>query len=348
MTKDPNKVAAAKARATSLSPEQRREIASKAAAARWVAGKEYNATHRGNFLGEFGIDVDVYVLNDPMKTAVISQRGMGQAIGFSRRGSRLPVFVGSKTMEDYIGRELRQKIENPITFQTSTAAATSGVSARANGYDASVLIELCQAILAARADGKLSGGRYDRTIQQAEIILGAAGKNGIRQLVYAVAGYNPTADEVIQAFKLYIQEEARKYEQEFPNELYVQWHRLYSIPVPLQGKPWQFKHLTIKHIYYPLAKSNGKLLELMRALKSQDGDRRKKLFQFLNELGARALRIHIGRVLEMAESSGDWTAYENKIAARFGGQQELELILPADATSALPQPAEQSPPDVLH
>jgi hypothetical protein len=33
-------------------------------------------------------------------------------------------------------------------------------------------------------------------------------------------------------------------------------------------------------------------------------------------------------VLEMAESSPDKFAYENKIAERFGGQKELELIVP--------------------
>jgi hypothetical protein len=59
-----------------------------------------------------------------------------------------------------------------------------------------------------------------------------------------------------------VQEEARKYEQEFPSELYLQWHRLYEIPVPIRGKPWHFKHLTITHIYFPLAKSSGKVLEL--------------------------------------------------------------------------------------
>jgi hypothetical protein len=39
---------------------------------------------------------------------------------------------------------------------------------------------------------------------------------------YTLAGYNPTADEVITAFKLYVQEEAKKYEPEFPNELYAE------------------------------------------------------------------------------------------------------------------------------
>src|SRR4051794_14507806 len=94
------------ARAATLSEDRRREIARQAAQARWGV----RATHRGNFLKDFGIDVDCYVLDDATKTPVISQRGMGQAIGFSRRGSRLIVFVKSKTMDDYIGRDLREKI----------------------------------------------------------------------------------------------------------------------------------------------------------------------------------------------------------------------------------------------
>src|SRR5215471_19176617 len=86
-------------------------------------------------------------------------------------------------------------------------------------------------------------GQYP--LGQADIIIGASAKLGIRDLVYALAGYSPTTDEVIAAFKLYVQEEAKKYEPEFPNELCMQWHRLYGIPVPDRGKPWQFKYLTV-------------------------------------------------------------------------------------------------------
>ena len=153
-------------------------------------------------------------------------------------------------------------------------------------------------------------------------------------MVYALAGYSPTANEVIAAFKLYVQEEARKYEPEFPSELYMQWHRLYELPVPVRGKPWQFKYLTVNHVYYPLARSSGKILTLLRALKSRDGDRQKKLFQFLNEIGARALRMHLGRVLEMAESSVSRHAYEQRVTARFGGQHELELLAPRPSTAS--------------
>ena len=105
-------------------------------------------------------------------------------------------------------------------------------------------------------------------------------------------------------------------------------HRLYNITVPPRCKPWHFKHLTVRHIYHPLAQSSGKIYALLKALKAKDGDRAKKLFQFLNAIGARALRIHLGRVLEMAESSPDKLSYERRIVQRFGGQQELDLVVP--------------------
>jgi P63C domain len=325
--KDQKKVLGGIARANALDPKRRSEIAQKAAEQRWGT-KPVAVLHKGSFASEFGLDVECYVLNDTSKTAVISQRGMGEAIGFSRRGDRLKGFADSKTMEGYIGRDLREKLENPISFQRVGAAVENEISSRALGYDATILIDFCRAILDAKADGKLTGPRYINMIKQAQIIMNASAKSGIRHLVYALAGYNPTTDEVISAFKLYVQEEARKYEAEFPNELYEQWHRLYDIPVPERGKPWHFRHLTIRHIYIPLADSNGSLLKLMRILKAQDGTQKNKLFQFLNVIGARALRIHLGRVLEMCESSKSRQEYEKKISDRFGKEPEFDLIIP--------------------
>ena len=316
-----------RARAVALAPERRKEIAQAAAAARWGT----KATHRGSFKEKFGIDVECYVLNDATKTAVISQRGMARALGFGSGGMALPRFLETSAMRESLGAEPRQKLENPLKFQWSTAGAGPALPYAVYGFDATVLIDICNAIIAAAAGGALKNARYGNIVRQAQIIVGASAKSGIQGLVYALAGYNPSAEEVVAAFKLYIQEEARKYEPEFPAELYMQWHRLYDIPVPVRGKPWHFKHLTVRHIYHPLAKSSGQLLKLLRAEKSSGGDRQKKLFQFLNEVGARALRMHLGRVLEMAESSGDSIDYERKVTERFGDQRELELLLPGAA-----------------
>lgn len=311
--------------AAQMSQEEKRLRAEKGAAARWGA-KILMATHKGNFKEQLGVDVECYVLNDQVKTAVISQTGMARALGLATRGNVLERFISSQVMADYVAAELAEKLKKPVSFQWSSGVAEVPPTT-VKGFDAALLIDLCNAIGVASAADRLDG-RYKKIVQQAAIINGASAKAGIRGFVYALAGYRPEIEEVIQAFKVYVQEEAKKYEQEFPNELYMAWQHLYQIPLPMRGKPWQFMHLTVKHIYFPLAKSNGKILELMRALKSQDGDRKKKLFQFLNEVGARALRMQIGRVLEMAESSKSPPEYEARIVERFGGQQELELVVP--------------------
>lgn len=324
------------ARRDALSADERKAIAKRAATARWGI----KATHRGNFQEQLGIDVECYVLDDEKKTAVISQTGMARALGLSSRGNALPRFLANKIMSEAVGAELRQKIENPLKFQWGTGGAGSVPPVTVHGFDSALLIDLCNAIVS--VERKL-GERYADVARQAHLILGASAKLGIQGLVYALAGYNPSIEEVIAAFRLYVLEEAKKYEPEFPNELYLQWHRLYGLAVPERGKPWQFKYLTVNHIYYPLAKSNGKLLALLRALRARGGDRQKKLFQFLNDIGARALRMQLGRVLEMSESSTDKQTYEKKIVERFGGQTELELAIPGATVSG--PPSEQSQPD---
>jgi hypothetical protein len=313
--------------AAKMTPEQKAERARKGAQARWGA-KMPTAIRKGNFLEEFGFDVECYVLDDESKTAAISQRGMGAALGMGGdSGSRVTRLINRANIAPYVGPELRAKIENPLIFQGLTAGP--GVPPpRVNGLDVTILIDVCKAVIQAESDGVLTTAQAN-VAKQAHIILGASAKAGIKGLVYALAGYRPEVEEVIQAFKAFVQEEAKKYEAEFPNELYEAWYKLYKISKPARGKPWQFLHLTRRHIYYPLAKSNGKVYELLKALKAKDGDQKRYLFQFLNDIGARALRMQIGRVLEMAESSGDDSyVYEGKIVERFGGQQELELVLP--------------------
>lgn len=91
---------------------------------------------------------------------------------------------------------------------------------QAKGYNVGLLIDICNAIVKAFLDGKLLKSQENIAIQ-AQIILNASAKSGIKGLVYALAGYNPSIEEVIAAFKAYVQEEARKYEKEFPQDLYA-------------------------------------------------------------------------------------------------------------------------------
>ncbi len=102
-----------RARQASMTPEQRKEAARKAALAKAEIAKLPRATHGGEDhplkIGE--IEIPCYVLEDGRR--VLAQRGMVTALGMSRGGSskgggdRLAHFVTGKALEPFIGADLR-------------------------------------------------------------------------------------------------------------------------------------------------------------------------------------------------------------------------------------------------
>jgi hypothetical protein len=311
------------ARASKLSPERRREIAQAAIQARWEkAGKAPmpKATHKGSFKEEFGVDVECYVLDDSNKTAVISQTGMGRALGLSNRGNAFPRFLASKAMAETVGAQLRAKIAQPLRFQWPLPGAQSTVIV--HGFDATLLVDVCKAIVDAESKGRLDWQQLG-VAKQAHIILGASAKAGIKGLVYALAGYDATREEIIASFKLYVQEEAREYEREFPEQLYAEWYRLYELPKPERSRPWKFKHLTVDQVYTPLARSNGRILKLTQ--EQRDTAEHKRLHQFLSEIGVKALRTHLGQLLGIARIAKSKIEYEEYFRTLFGSQIEMSF-----------------------
>lgn len=310
-----------RARAEALSKEDRRRIALEGAKARWGI----KATHRGTFKQEFGIDVECYVLNDEQKTAVISQRGMGAALGLdSGSGATLPRFIRGRTVASYVGDELTERLSKPLIFHWSPPVSKQGPPALIYGYDVTMLIDVCKAIIRADDDGKLLP-RQKGIAKQAHVIVNASAKAGIKGLVYALAGYDATREEIIAEFKRFVSEEAREYEKEFPDQLYTEWYRLYELPRPEKNKPWKFKHLTVDQVYFPLARSNGKIYELTKAQKAASTQRRAKLHQFLSEIGVKALRTHLGQLLGIAQISGTRDEYEGHVNKVFGSQLRLPM-----------------------
>ncbi|MEQ5740529.1 P63C domain-containing protein [Providencia rettgeri] len=309
------------ARAKSLTKEQRSEIAKKAASARWK-DKPVIAKHKGNFFDEFGIDIDCYVLDDKNKTGVISQRGMAEALGMSEGGSKLKRFVNGKIISQFIGPELKEKIDNPVIFQYINDGPNGAVKPIVHGYDVTILIDICKAIIEAKSQNKLVATQ-DHLAKQAQVIVNASAKAGIQGLVYALSGYDRTKEEVIASYKRYVAEEAREYEREFTQELYDQWYRLYGLSKPERGRPWELRYLTIEHIYMPLANSNGKVYGLAKTSRADNGIKNKKIHQFLSEVGVKALRTQIGKVTGIAMVSDSREEYERHIEEKIFGQKQL-------------------------
>jgi hypothetical protein len=320
------------ARANKLTAERRSEIARAAIQTRWEkAGKGplLQATHKGNFKDEFGIDVECYVLSDETKTAVISQIGMGIALGLSPRGNAFPRFLASKGMVGTLGAQLAEKLAEPIKFQWVGAGAQGIANVTFHGFDVTLLIDVCKAIIRAEEEGKLNV-QQKHVARQAHVIINASAKAGIKGLVYALAGYDATRQDVIAAFKMYVQEEARDYEREFPEQLYEEWYRLYRIPRPEKNRPWKFKHLTVDQVYKPLAKSSGRILRLTQEQRESANARYKRLHQFLSEIGVKALRTHLGQLLGIARISKTDKQYEDHFKTLFGDQLELSFGEPEE------------------
>lgn len=249
---------------------------------------------------------------------------MGAALKLGEGGRSLPRFIEGKIISEAVGVELLQKIRNPLIFQSPSVGGNLEQPRPVHGYNVEILIDICKAIVKAESENKLLKSQAN-IAKQAHVILNASAKLGIKWLVYTLSGYDATREEVIKAFKLYVQEEAREYEKEFPNELYQQWYRLYEIPEPVRNKPWKFMHLTLNHVYQPLAMSNGKILELTRAKRSTKKEKNKRLHQFLSDIGVKALRQHLGQLLGIAQISDNKTQYEKYVNKVFGTQKELDL-----------------------
>lgn len=305
-----------RARAEAMTEEERSTAAKKAAEARW--GRK--ARHKGSFLEDLGIDADCYVLDDEQGTAVVTLSGMSRMLGFvNDRSKAISRLISKDSITKCLAAGTVEKIEHPIKFQynDSTGKVPSFV---ALGFDATVIIDICNAVITAGAN---DSSIKQKQIACASVILGACAKTGIRELIYKLAGYNSTKAQVIAAFRKFVQEEASKWAREFPDDLYSEWQRIYCIQAPSKGRSWEHRHLTIKHIYYPLARSRGVLLDILR--EARGDQRNKKLHQFLSEVGKDALRSQIWKVVGIAMGSRNREDYERAIANAFGGQLPLEF-----------------------
>lgn len=95
------------------------------------------------------------MLDDAQKTAVISQSGMGDALGLiSTSADRLHRLLGGRNVAPYVNRELREKVSKPLVFQGLTPIANVPPPI-VNGYDVTILIDVCKAVIQAESEGRL-------------------------------------------------------------------------------------------------------------------------------------------------------------------------------------------------
>jgi hypothetical protein len=313
-----------KARAKSLTSEQRKRIAAEAAAARWgTAVAKYSG-----MLHIDGIDLPCFVLDDNRR--LLSKGGLtaalGMARGTSKRGDRLISFATTTAVNPFVDNELQEAIRNPVKFRTLAGQT-------ADGYPATVLADICEAVLTARRDGKLWPNQL-HIADRCEILVRGFARVGIVALVDEATGFQAdrARDALAKILEEFVQKELRKWVRTFPARYYEQLCRLREVTYPPEGMrlPQYFGGLTNNIVYDRLAP--GVKDELKRLTpKDTKGRPKNKLFQHLTEdIGVPKLAEHLAAVISLMTVSPDYSTFDgylNKALPRW----DDTLPLPLDA-----------------
>lgn len=240
-----------------------------------MSGDRLKATHKGT-LHIANEKIRCFVLED--KRRVISGRSLTQAIGMKGRGqgaSRIPTHPALK---NFISPELAQAIENPIEFKSGGLPTT--------GFEATILRQVCEAVLKARDADGLKTEQEQRYAKAADILIRAFATVGIIALVDEATGYQEERekDELQTILSAYIAPELMPWTRRFSPEFYKQMFRLWGWqyrPLSIR-RPRHAGKLTVELIYKKLPP--GVLEELQRKNPPDEtGRRRHKHHQFLTD-----------------------------------------------------------------
>lgn len=318
-----------KVRAEKLTPEQRHNIASAAAKARWAEASGLpKATHTGTLrIGD--AEIPCAVLSDG--TRLLTQAGFLGALGRSTKPKGrsqqvtdgLPPFLATKSLKPLITQEIAEATV-PVTFVTPSGG-------KALGYKAELLPKVCDLFLQARADGLLTTQQLPLA-DQSEMLVRALARVGIVALVDEATGFQTERDrdELHRLLSVYLVEERLAWAKRFPDEFYKQVYRLKGWKWPVgKAKTPLLGHITNDIVYERLPE--GVLPKLRELNPTQEDSKRRKFkhHQFLSqEVGQPDLRDHILQILPIMRISKDWPTFKRHLDVAFpkvGDQMEIAL-----------------------
>ena len=273
------------------------------------------------------VQIECYVLDNLKR--VIHKRGMAKALGMKSEGGNVFMrAMGRKGLGSVMGDELRSRLDNPLIFKTLT-------SDLGHGYDATILIDICDAIIQASKDNKLGPNQEDLA-KQAEIIIRASAKLGIVALVDDATGFiaDKRREQYKELFREFVREEIKLYDEpQFPDQLFNVIYKIYGLPrkADTRNHPQFFGKFIRKYIYEPLANSNGAILEMLdekNPVVYVNGGRRYKMFNFLSDVvGMPALKSHLWQVIGIGNSVKGKLQFERAFYNAFPiPQSQMDLF----------------------
>jgi P63C domain len=274
------------------------------------------------------LEIPCYVLEGG--TRVLSGRGMQTALELGQsHGSKLKGLLRRSAIKPYVSNELAMAMKNPLRFVRPGRGGKLAV-----GYEATILPDICDAVLQARKKESLTPAEL-LVADQCEILTRAFAKVGIIALVDEATGYQEIRDrEALQAIlDKFLLKEYAKWAKRFPDDFYKEMFRL---------RDWQWRgmrvnrpsivgHYTNDLVYERIAPD---LLVKLRELNPKDdkGNRDTKHHQWLTEdIGVPALSQHLYAVMALMKASPTWDKFYRSIQRAFPKQNTTLLLPIADA-----------------
>jgi hypothetical protein len=324
-SKPKGRAAGGAARMAKMTPAERTRQAKAAAQARAEIAKLPKATHFGQ-LALGSTDLQCFVLGDGRR--VISGRGLTAAIGMKGRGAGVARVAEHKLIKAYGNAALIEAIANPIKF---VGKSPKGLSEPSDGYEASVLQEICEALLTARDKGLLKTEQDQRYALQADILMRGFARVGLVALIDEATGYQADRDKqaLAKILEAFVAKELQPWLKSFPDDYYKELFRVYKLPYPPAGNPqWRpgfIGHVTNNVVYDRLAP--GLLPELKRMASKQE--RKTKLHQHLTQdIGHPKLQSHMGSIvtlLKLSKTPEQFYAFVDQLHPRFGTTPQLDF-----------------------
>lgn len=273
------------------------------------------------------LEIPCYVLDNGMR--VFSGRGIQKAIGYdSKSGQWMNSFCKMNGVSSYLcagDNSISERLSKPIKFKRNNAG---GSQSTANGYEVTLLVDICSAIIDANRAGVFDN---DVIVRNADIIIRSVAKVGIIALVDEATGYQYERenDELQKILKAYISEELLPWQKRFPDIFYKELFRLNGWDYTVNGikkRPGIIGKWTNTFIYEELP--NGVLEELKKKTpKSESGNRTNRYHQLLTtDIGEPNLEKQINKVITLFQVSDNMKQFcDNfkKMKMRQIGQMEL-------------------------
>ncbi|MFM5361880.1 P63C domain-containing protein [Aeromonas veronii] len=320
-------------RAKSLSDQERSEIASSAAEARWAIEKNLpKATHQGEIaIGE--LKLPCAVLTDG--TRVISEGSLNGILGTSSGGKQrqlrkasgaaeLPLALSSKALIPFMNTVFDEHELQAIEYKDGRR--------KSKGYNANILPKMCEVWLRARDAGALQPQQAHKA-EAADTLMRGLAHIGIVALVDEATGYQADRDKnaLHELLSKYLTNEKLTWAKRFPDEFYKQIYRLHGWSWPSEGSkhPGYVGRLTNRLVYEKLPPGVLEELQSRNPKKEGSNHRQWKHHQFLSEdIGQHDLRDHLLQLITLMRISKDWNMFESVFATAFpekGQQLGLDL-----------------------